>query len=52
MLSDFPIVEDPRCVQIALNQVMNALVHQSIDHRSAAQILCESMAVGQMKSGK
>lgn len=53
VIRDFPIVEDPRSVQIALNQVMNALVHQSIDHRSAAQILCGlQMAVGQVNSRK
>ena len=53
ILRDFPVIEDQRSVQIALNQVIQALVHQSIDHRSAAQILCGlQMAVGQVKSGK
>ena len=50
---DFPIIEDPRSVQIGLNQVIQALVHRSIDHRSAAQILWGlEMAIGQVKSGK
>jgi hypothetical protein len=53
IFADFPIVEDPRSVQIALNQVIQALVHRSIDHRSAAQILWGlEMAVGQVKSRK
>jgi len=50
---DFPVIEDPRSVQIALNQVFQALLRGSIDHRTAAQILCGlQMAVGQVKSGK
>ena len=50
---DFPVLEDPRSVQIALYQVIQALVLRSFDHRSAAQILWGlEMAVGQVKSGK
>jgi len=53
ILRDFPVLEDARSVQIALNQVIQALVHRSIDIPSAAQILCGlRMAVGQAKSGK
>ena len=53
VLPDFPVIEDPRSVQIALNQVFQALLRDSIDHRTAAQILCGlQMAVGQVKSGK
>ena len=49
---DFPIIEDARSVQIALNQVIQALVHRSIDHRSAAGILLGlQMSVEQVKSG-
>jgi hypothetical protein len=53
LLPDFPVIEDRRSVQIALNQVVQALLHQSIDHRTAAQVLCGlQMALGQVKSGK
>ena len=53
VLPDFPVIEDPRSVQIALNQVFQALLQRSIDHRTAAQILCGlQMAVGQVNGGK
>lgn len=53
VLPNFPVIEDPRSVHIALNQVFQALLHQSIDHRTAAQILCGlQMAVGQVNGGK
>ena len=52
VLPDFPLIEDRRSVQIALNQLMQALLRGSINHRTAAQILCGlQMAVGQVKSG-
>jgi len=35
----FPIMEDARSVQIALSQVMQALVHRTIDHDSTAAAL-------------
>lgn len=53
VLPDFPVIEDPRSVQIALNQVLQALLRDTIDHRTAGQVLCGlQMAVGQVKSGK
>jgi len=53
ILPDFPIIEDARSIQIALNQVMQALVHQSIDHRSANGILFGlQVAVGRVSGGK
>lgn len=53
ILADFPIIEDARSIQVALNQVMQALVHGSIDQRSATGILLGlQMSVEQVKSGK
>jgi hypothetical protein len=53
ILAGFPIIEDARSVQIALNQVMQALVHRAIDHRSAAQILFGlQMSAEQVRGGR
>lgn len=51
ILPDFPLIEDGRSIQIGLNQVMQALLHRSIDSRTATRILCcLQMAVGQVKN--
>ena len=53
LLPDFPTIDDPRSVQIGLNQVIQAVLRGSIDHRTAGQILYGlQMAAGQVKSGK
>jgi len=50
---DFPLIEDPRSLQIALNQVMQGLLRGSIDEHTAGQVLCGlQMAVGQVKGQK
>ena len=52
-LPDFPLIEDGRSLQIALNQVMQGLLRGSIDHHTAGQVLCGlQMAVGQVKGPK
>jgi len=52
-LPDFPLIEDPRSLQIALNQVMQGLLRGSIDRQTAGQVLCGlQMAVGQVKGKK
>jgi hypothetical protein len=41
-----------KCQHRKQNQVMQSLLQQAIDHRTAAQILCGlQMAAGQVKSG-
>ena len=53
ILPDFPLIEDGRSLQIALNQVMQGLLRGSIDHHTAGQVLCGlQMAVGQVKGPK
>ena len=53
VLPDFPAIEDPRSVQIGLNQVIQGLLSGSIDPRTAGQILYGlQMAVGRVKSGQ
>ena len=52
-LPDFPLIEDGRSLQVALNQVMQGLLRGSIDHHTAGQVLCGlQMAVGQVKDQK
>jgi len=38
-LPGFPLLDDPRSLQIGINQVFQALLHRSIDHRTAGQLL-------------
>ena len=53
VLPDFPVIEDGRSIQIGLNQVFQALLHGSLDTRTAGQVLCGlQMAVGQVKGRK
>ena len=50
---DFPLIEDGRSLQIALNQVMQGLLCGSIDEPAAGQVLCGlQMAVKQVKGRK
>jgi len=53
IFADFPVIEDARSVQIALNLVIQALVHRAIHHRSAVQILFGlQMSAEQVKGWK
>jgi len=50
ILSDFPLIEDARSIQIGLNQTLQGLLHRSIDCRTAGQILRGlKMSMGQVK---
>ena len=39
-LPGFPLLDDPRSLLIGVNQVIQGMLHGSIDRRTAGQILC------------